>query len=138
MNAKHTNKTLATLLAFLLGTLGFHRFYVYGRKDIGGWTHILSLPISGLIWLACNEIQPFFAASALLVSALAGFVEALVTGLTPDEKWDALHNSVSGTHSESGWVLALILVLTLGIGAAILIFAIARLADLLFTGGAYG
>jgi hypothetical protein len=69
---------------------------------------------------------------------LCGFLEALVIGLTPDEKWDAKHNPTSGKKSESHWVLALILVLTLGIGAMSVIALLARSFDLLFTGGAYG
>jgi hypothetical protein len=58
--------------------------------------------------------------------------------LTADEKWDATHNAKSGQQSDSGWPLAVLLVLAFGTGAIAVIAAIARTVDLLFTGGAYG
>jgi TM2 domain-containing membrane protein YozV len=112
----HKNKTLATFFAAVFGSLGVHRFYLYGKKDIWAWVYVLLFPLS----------------------VFAGFVEALVIGLTPDDKWDGKHNHGSAQHSESGWPLALLLVLTFGGGAIALIAAIARAFDLLFTGGAYG
>lgn len=112
----HKNKTLTTFLAALFGGLGAHRFYLYGKKDGWAWVHLALFPLS----------------------VFPGFIEALVIGLTPDEKWDATHNSGSGRKSESGWPLALVLVLTFGGGAIAVIAAIARTFDLLYTGGAYG
>lgn len=116
MTLAHKNKTLATLLAALLGGLGAHRFYLHGKKDKWAWAHILFFPFS----------------------VFAGFIEALAIGLTPDEKWDDAHNRQSDRHSESGWPLAVLLVLTFGGGAVAVIAAIARTFDLLYTGGAYG
>lgn len=116
MNTSHKNKTLATLLAFLFGGFGFHRFYLYGKKDIWAWVHLALFPLS----------------------VFAGFIEALVIGLTPDEKWDVQHNSLSGRQSESRWPLAVLLVLTTAVGATALIATLARTFDLLYTGGAYG
>jgi TM2 domain-containing membrane protein YozV len=116
MSSSHKNKTFATLLAFALGGLGAHRFYLYGKKDRWAWVHVFLFPLS----------------------VYAGFIEALVLGLTPDEKWDAEHNPASGRQSESGWPLVLLLVLTLGVGAVAVIATLARTFDLLYTGGAYG
>lgn len=79
-----------------------------------------------------------FNALPFVLSALVGLLSALVIGLTPDEKWDAAHNADSGRKSNSGWPLAVLLVLAFGSGAVGLIAAIARTFDLLFTGGAYG
>lgn len=116
MTASHKNKTFATLLAFLLGGFGAHRFYLYGKKDVWAWTHLLLLPLA----------------------VYAGFIEALVIGLTPDDKWDTTHNPQSGRQSASGWPLVILLVLTLAIGATVIIASIARMFDLIYTGGAYG
>ncbi|HJV81968.1 TM2 domain-containing protein [Noviherbaspirillum sp.] len=116
MSTPHKNKTLAAFFASFFGGLGVHRFYLYGKKDIWAWVHLVLFPLS----------------------VFAGFIEALVIGLTPDEKWDALHNRDSGRQSDSGWPLAILLVLTFGGGAIAVIAAIARTFDLLFTGGAYG
>lgn len=116
MNNKHKNKTLATFLAAIFGGLGAHRFYLYGKKDKWAWLHLALLPLS----------------------IFAGFIAALVFGLTPDEKWDAQYNAQSGRQSDSGWLVIILVVLTFAGGAIALIATIARAFDLLFTGGAYG
>jgi len=80
----------------------------------------------------------FYQLLPLTISALIGFLEALVLGLMPDEKWDARYNAGSGRLSDTGWPLAVVLVATLMLGAGVLIATMARLFDLLYTGGAYG
>ncbi|MBI1891490.1 MAG: hypothetical protein HYS18_12640 [Burkholderiales bacterium] len=134
----HKNKVLATFLAAIGGAVGLHRFYLHGWKDRWGWLHLASLPLSGLairLWFG----QPLlFTASPLVISFLAALIEALVIGLTPDERWDRSHNIESGKASASGWPLAVLLVLITGCGAVALIAVLARTLDLLFTGGAYG
>ncbi len=134
----HKNKTLATLLAFSLGGLGLHRAYLRGASDTGLWLHLASLPAAAIVALAAPGADPFFKLLPLILSMLAGFLEALVLGLTSDEKWDAAHNAGSGRQSASNWPLALLLVLTLMLGAGSLIATLSRLFDLLYTGGAYG
>lgn len=131
------NKTLATALALILGTLGAHRFYLHGAVDRVGLLHVSSLPIAGLILSNAHELNPFYALLPLLVSGIAACIEGLTIGLTADERWDARFNP-SGSRSESSWVLALLLVATLLVGATALIATISRLFDLMFTGGAYG
>jgi len=134
----HKNKTVAACLASLGGTIGLHRFYLAGLRDKWGWLHVASLPLSLLIYASFRDIHPFFAAGPLILSALTGCMACLVMGTTSDEKWDAKYNVASGRHSETGWPLPLLLVLTLAVGAGSLIAVIARTFDLLFTGGMYG
>lgn len=119
MNAPHLNKTLATFLAAIAGVFGIHRFYLYGFRDRGAWIYVLLSPL-------------------LLPTAFAGFIAALRSGLTPDEKWDALHNPNSGKSSDSGWLLIWIIVVTFSLSVTLLIAVLARAFDLLYTGGAYG
>lgn len=138
MAATHKNKTFASLLAFLLGALGAHRLYLRGAGDRWAWLHLAALPASLLLWALAPAADWFYLALPLTVSALVAFLEALVLGLTPDEKWDAAHNAGSAKQSASNWPLALLLVATLMVGAGALIFVIARLFDLLYTGGIYG
>ncbi|HEX2605360.1 MAG TPA: TM2 domain-containing protein [Oxalicibacterium sp.] len=116
MAAKHKNKTVATLLAALLGGFGAHRFYLFGKKDVGAWVYLFLFPLS----------------------IFAGFLAALIIGLTPDAKWDARFNPASGQTSHSGWPVILIVVLTFALGSTAIIASIARLLDLYLTGGAYG
>ena len=80
----------------------------------------------------------FYKALPIVVSAVVAFLEALIIGLTPDEKFDAAFNAESGRKSNSSWVLAVLLVATMMIGTTTLIATMARLFDLLYTGGAYG
>ena len=138
MTATHKNKAITTLLAFALGGFGLHRFYLSGMQDRWGWLHLATVPLTLAIVSGGPGWPAIFAAAPFILSVLAGFLEALVLGLTPDEKWDAQHNPHSGRQSDSGWQLALLLVLTLGTGATALIAALARTFDILFTGGAYG
>ncbi len=134
----HKNKTLATALALSLGALGAHRFYLNGGVDRVGLLHVSSLPIAGLILSNAHGANPFYALLPLLISGIAACIEALVIGLTPDEKWDARFNGATRTPTRSTWILALLLVLTLLVGATVLIATISRLFDLMYTGGAYG
>lgn len=138
MAVRHKNKTLCALLAFTLGGLGMHRLYLAGAGDRWFWLHLAALPLSGLIRLAAPDQPLLFVLAPLVISYLAGFLETLVIGLTPDDKWDAAHNAGSGQQSDSAWPLAVLLVLTLGAGAVALIATIARTFDLLITGGSYG
>ena len=134
----HKNKTLTALLASVGGTFGLHRFYLQGRQDKWAWLHLTSLPVSALVYFLSRDLHPFFTALPLILSMLAGFLTCLIIGTTPDEKWDASYNKNSLKKSTTGWPIALILILTLGIGASALIAVIARTFDLLFTGGLYG
>lgn len=138
MTARHKNKTFATLLAALLGGLGAHRFYLRGPRDRWAWLHLASVPATLLISLMAPGADWFFKILPLIVSVLVGFLEALVLGLVSDEKWDGAHNRGTGRQSDANWPLALLLVATLMVGAGMLIATLARLFDLLYTGGAYG
>ena len=136
--SNHKNKTLATALAFLLGGLGVHRFYLRGSVDRLGLLHVCSLPIAGLVYGGGHAPNPFWVLLPIFISCIVGFVEALAIGLTPDEKWDAKFNASSVRASRSNWPLAVLLVLTMLVGATGVIAVLSRLFDLLYTGGAYG
>lgn len=134
----HKNKTFATFLAAIFGAIGGHRFYLRGMRDSIGWLHVAALPLALMMTVLWPNRPGFFHALPVVISALAALLEAIVIGLTPDEKWDASHNAGSSYSTNSGWPLAALLVLTFGTGAIGLIAVIARTFDLLFTGGAYG
>jgi TM2 domain-containing membrane protein YozV len=141
MAIAHKNKTLAVFFAAVLGGAGIHRFYLRGARDPWGWLHLAGLAAT-LIGLAVaghgNPVTALLVSLPLTLSVLAGALQALVLGLMPDEKWDAAFNPRSGRQTQSNWLLALLLVLTLAIAMGGLIFVITRSADLFFTGGSYG
>ncbi|HEY1043900.1 MAG TPA: NINE protein [Telluria sp.] len=136
--ASHKNKTLATTLALLLGGFGAHRFYLRPGPDKVGLLHLASVPVCGLIYGLAPEADWFFKILPLLVSYIAGFIEGFVIGLMPDEKFDAKYNAGSGQHTESRWFLAVVLVTMMLTSGTLIIATMARLFDLLYTGGAYG
>jgi len=138
MSTPHKNKTFATLLAMLFGGIGLHRFYLHGFGDRWGWLHLATLPLAGIATGLWSGHPLLLTAAPLVASMLTGIIAALTLGLTTDEKWDQAHNPQSGKQSHSSGWLAVVLVLTTGIGAIALIAVIARTLDLLFTGGAYG
>ncbi|MRW85544.1 NINE protein [Pseudoduganella sp. FT26W] len=135
---RHKNKTLAAFLAFLLGALGLQRLYLRGWRDAWLWAHLASLPAALLVALAAPQADNFYKLLPIIVSGLAGFLEALVIGVTADEKWDARYNPQSGRQSDTHWPVAVVLVASMMIGSGGLIATISRLFDLLYTGGAYG
>ena len=138
MSTSHKNKTFATFLAVILGTVGAHRFYLRGSVDRLGLIHVACLPIAGLVFGLVPHADGFYKLLPILVSAVAGFIEALVIGVTADEKFDAAFNQHSGKKSDSSWILALLLVLTMMGGSIALIFTMSRLFALLYTGGMDG
>jgi TM2 domain-containing membrane protein YozV len=135
----HKNKTAAAFLALIMGWGGAHRAYLRGARDKWALLHFTALIASVLLLVLVGaRVNIFYNLLPVILSAIAGFVEALVIGLMPDEKFDTRYNAGSGRTSDSKWPLALILVATMLVGTTALIATISRLFDLLYTGGAYG
>lgn len=116
------SKTLATWLAVLGGTLGLHRFYLYGWRDRIGWLY----PLPTLLGLAGVQRMRAFGQDdrvAWMLIPVLGLVisvamlTAIVYGLTPDDKWAARHGAGQPPRA-TGWgpVLGVILALLLGAG----------------------
>ncbi len=130
--ARFRNKTLTAALAFLLGSLGAHRFYLYGPRDVWGWAHIAGtlLGIPGVMLLVASErasIPGWGLAVIGAVSLLSAFLAAIVYGLRPDAKWDAQFNpAFAGKRaSGSGWTVIFVVIFSLLIGAFLLMTGLA-------------
>lgn len=136
--SSHKNKTLATTLALLLGGIGAHRFYLRPGPDRLGLLHLTSAPLCGIIYGMAPEADGFYKILPLLASYIIGFIEGFVIGLMPDEKFDTTYNATSGKKTESRWFLAVVLVVMMFAAGTLAIATLARLFDLLYTGGAYG
>lgn len=116
------SKTLTALLAFLLGSVGAHRFYLYGRRDLVGWAHVLgtALGVPGVLLLVVSHrsSMPGWVLAVIGASSLlAAFLAAIVYGLRPDEKWDAQFNAGAARRSRSGWGVVFVVIFSLFIGA---------------------
>ena len=123
------SKTLATWIALIGGSLGLHRFYLHGLRDIVGWLH----PLPTLIGIyGIERVQRFgqddqlsWALIPILGFMVAGsMLTAIVYGLMDDEKWDARYNT-DGPPSHSGWSAVIGVILALMLGAGVLMATIA-------------
>lgn len=130
ISPRFRSKTLTAALAFLVGSLGAHRFYLFGKRDPYGWAHVLGtlMGIPGVMLLVASErasilgwVLAFFGA----VSVLSAFLAAIVYGLRPDEKWDAQFNAHTQRRSRSGWTVIFVVILSLFIGAFLLMTGLA-------------
>ena len=63
--------------------------------------------------------------SAAFISLQSSWLTTIVYGLRPDEKWDAQFNPGSGQQSNSGWLVVLCVIISLMVGAAVLMSGLA-------------
>jgi hypothetical protein len=129
---RYRSKTLATWIAVLGGALGLHRFYLHGLRDRLGWLH----PLPTLVGLAgvwrMRELGQDDRLAWLLVPVLGlmlslAMLQAIVCGLTPDERWDARFNPGQPGHG-TGWGPVL------GVVAALLVGGIVLMGTIAFSG----
>jgi hypothetical protein len=116
------SRIVATWLAFVGGTLGLHRFYLYGVGDLLGWLHPWPTLIGAYGLWRMREFGVDDARGALLVLLLGGMValamlQAIVYGLTGDERWAGRHRPAHATRGPA-WPTYVVVVLALAIGAA--------------------
>lgn len=123
------SKTLATWLALLLGSLGAHRFYLYGWRDWIAWLHPLPALLGLVGAIRMNNLGQDDHAAWLLIPLLGlmlvvGMGSAIVIGLTPDEKWAARHHPDQPVRPTS-WGPVIGVVIALLMGGTVLMGAIA-------------
>lgn len=126
---RYKSKTLATWLAVLGGTLGWHRLYLKGPADPLGWLHLLptALGLAGVIRM--RQFGQDDTVAWLLIPLLGlmislGMLCAILYGLTPDEKWDSTRNpGHAGVRTAWGPVLGVIAALM--VGSAVLMGTVA-------------
>jgi hypothetical protein len=128
-SAGYRSKTVAAWLALAAGSLGAHRFYLFGRRDLWAWAHLLPTLV-GLYGI--RRVQLFGQDDMLswaLIPVLGlmvaqAMVFALVYALTPDEKWDAAMNPGQPVHA-TRWAPVFAAILALALGAGVLMATIA-------------
>ena len=122
-------KSLAALLAFLLGAVGAHRLYLGQPR----WW--LPLAVTALMLPLLIGVRNWYQSPAffvVMVPVIAGFIEALVLALMPDERFDARFNGAGERRNNSGWDAVLVAIATLMIGATVVITAIVLLFQTIF------
>lgn len=127
--ARGKSKLLTVALAFLLGSVGAHRFYLKGLGDLYGWAHVLAtlggaLGIASMVFGAGSPAFNWALAVAGGTSVIAAFLTAIVFGLRADDKWDARYN-VHGKPTRSGWPVVILVIVSLLIGTGLLMAGLA-------------
>ena len=126
------NKTVAAWLAFVAGPLGLHRFYLYGKSDLIGWSLPIptALGVLGIERVIQNGVDDML--SWILIPIL-GFtfagcaLTAIVYGLTSSTKWNSRFNSVEGQDANAGitnWLTIGAVIAALLIGTTVLMASI--------------
>jgi hypothetical protein len=119
---RRRDKTTAAWTALLLGSLGLHRLYLHGPRDVWAWVY---LPLTFAGWVGVQRLRqigqddpaawvlvPLF---GLMISLGAFF--AILYALTPDERWDERYNpGLPPRQTRWGPVLAAIFGLLVGGG----------------------
>jgi len=123
------SKAIAAWLALLLGTLGLHRIYLYGARDIVGWLHPLPTALGLIGVLRMRALGQDDRLAWLLIPLLGLMLAqasalAIVWALTPDAAWNARHNPGSPA-APSGWAAVLAAIAALMLGGIALVSTIA-------------
>ena len=125
----HRSKALATWLAVLVGSVGGHRFYLFGARDGWGWLH--PWPTLAGLWgvqrmldYGQDDRLAWLLIPLLGLMLSAAMLTAIVYGLTPDEKWDSRFNAGERV-THSGWPVVLGVIVALMVGAGVLMGTIA-------------
>lgn len=127
------SKGVAAWLALLLGSVGLHRFYLYGFGDRWAWLHPLPtlLALSGLRSIEnIDSPQLTWALPLFGLMVAIGCMNAILVGLTPDERWNAKHNP-QGPALTSRWAPVIATV------AGVMIGGIALMASIAFSAQRY-
>lgn len=130
------SKTVATWIALIAGSLGLHRFYLYGFRDVWGW--LFAVPtllgahgVQRMRELGMDDRLAWLLAPLLGAMLASTMLTAILYGLTSDEAWNRRHNPVHPA-APSGWGVIIGVVAALAVGATALMATIAFTAQRLF------
>lgn len=127
------NKTLAAWLAFVVGPLGLHRFYLHGITDMLGW--LLPIPTALGIY-GIQRVQQLgqddhtsWMLIPLLGFTIAGCaLQAILFALKTPEAWNARYNPTAAPDAPAGrtqWITIGAIVVSLLVGTAVLMASLA-------------
>jgi hypothetical protein len=130
------SKAVATWLALVGGSLGLHRFYLHGARDLWAWLHPLPTLVGAYGFWRMREFGVDDARGALLVPFLgvmlaATMLQAIFYGLTSDVRWAARHGDAAG-RARPAWPTLVAVAIALAVGASIAVATIAFTAQRYF------
>ena len=123
------SKVAATWLALSLGTLGAHRFYLHGNRDVLAWLHPLptlvgSFGVTRMLNFGQDDRLAWLLMPLLGLMISQSMLAAIVYGLTPDEVWRNRHNPHQA-EVPTAWLPVLGVVLALLLGGTALMGTVA-------------
>jgi hypothetical protein len=129
------SKTLATWLALIGGSIGLHRFYLFGARDVWGWLIMLPTLVGAYGIHRMRELGQDDMLAWLLIPLIgfalaASMLTAVIYGLRADDKWNAQFNG-SQPH-KTGWQAIVGVMFALLIGTGVLMATIAFSAQRYF------
>ena len=132
----YKSKTLATWVALIGGSVGLHRFYLHGFRDVWGWLFIVPTTVGlygvqRMRLLGVNDHLAWALIPILGVMLSVAMLRAIVYGLTPDEKWNARFNP-NGPDHQMNWATVIGIATALIVGGGVLMATIAFSAQRYF------
>ncbi|MBC7715875.1 MAG: TM2 domain-containing protein [Pseudorhodobacter sp.] len=129
------SKTVATWLALIGGSLGLHRFYLFGARDMWAWlimlpTFVGAYGIHRMRELGQDDMLAWLLIPLLGFALAASTLTAVIYGLHADERWNAKFNA--SAPSTSGWQAIVGVMFALLIGTGVLMATIAFSAQRYF------
>ena len=130
------SRAVATWLALVGGGLGLHRFYLHGTRDLWAWLHPWPTLVGAFGFWRMREFGVDDALGSLLVPVLGVMVattmlQAIVYGLTSDERWAERHGAASAA-LQRGWLTYAGVVVALAVGTSVAVATIAFTAQRYF------
>jgi uncharacterized membrane protein len=127
MNSKFRSKLSFCALGLFLPGTGFNCFYLLGIKSFWAWVQLVGL-LAGILGFSLLQVSPESSAAAWVllilgfISLEASWLSTIIFGLRADEKWDAEFNAQfhENKKTESGWSVVITVILSLVIGAGIM------------------
>lgn len=126
----HKNKLLFCALGLLAPGTGLNVLYLKGLSNMWAWLQMCALFAGVLGWKllgasGMSSTLGWILATAGFIAIEASWLTTIVFGLRPDEKWDAQFNAQSSVQSQSGWLVVLCVIVSLMLGAAVLMSGLA-------------
>ena len=104
---RRKHKTLATWLALVGGTLGWHRLYLYGWNDMWAWAH--AIPTALGLWgvdrvltYGQDDKLSWLLLPLLGLSIATACLTAIVYALRTPEQWNRRHNPTEAADAPAG------------------------------------
>ncbi len=123
------SKTLATWIALVGGSVGLHRFYLHGFRDVLGW--LLVVPtmvglygVQRMRHLGLDDRLAWVLIPLLGATLSIAMLSAIVVGLTPAERWAARFDP-GGAPQPMNWATVIGVVAALIVGGIVLMATIA-------------